>query len=1721
MAGPAAVLSILVNASTGAAQAQLAKLNAQLGQTAATAQKSNATVSAIGKAAKYGAIGVAAGAAISIKAASDFESSFAEVRKTIDATEKQYAQLERGIRNMSKRIPVSADNIAELAGIAGQLGIQRKSVLAFTKTVAELGFTTNLHGEDAAKTLARIANIMGTSPKHYRRLGSTIVDLGNNLATTEAEITEMALRLAGAGKQIGISEAQTLALSGALSSVGIRAEAGGSAISKVMIEVASSIAQGDEKMAHFAKVAGLSSAGFKKAWEQDAASALVTFIEGLDRIRKSGGNVFGTLEKLGIKEIRMRDALLRASGAGDLFRRSLELGSKAWEENTALTEEANRRYQTTAAQWQMLKNNARDWAIGVGQNLLPHLKELMRVLRNPNLTAEEKFERLTELLNEKFVAALEGAARAAGQHGPRIIGQLASSMASAWTGMNPFAKMLSAAAIIRLVGGKGALLRTGKLIGGTIGTGVATSAAATAATGAAGGAAAGVAGGLIGSMKGRLLPIAKRVGLAGVGIALADSVIGEFGRRTKMRSDELRTVLEGTADSILGSGSFLGDKSAFGIQVFRSDQGEEAKKLIAYLDQMEQGRVRLGEADAREIDRLNRVLDLTEQQKRQVADMAALARRSEQLGVKVRIGMDPGAIQNLRNGLTYLKNGYITTAKDIEKVTKRNSRIIAQQFGKGTADGRKLQAQNLRAAGEALKESMLRQGKVTKDGLAKVKQYWRQADLVGATRKTARDMGEEWAKGMTRPKADTKKALDRMLDDMRQMSRPARQAAYQAWWSRVQEASKGSKREHKAAEDMRSKVLAEFRHLKQGSGSESALMATRVIANFNRLVNGSATALDFIGDNVSDLLGHFGVTNFKFKAKKVGKVEKRQRGGPINIGRPSGDSVPALLERGEYVLNRNAVKAVGREKLDAINFGAASRFQVGGMAGAFNVDGAKPGFVPFMNFLNGLYGPIYVMSGARPGSITTTGNVSNHASGNAVDISTTQNGLNQAYNAATLNATGPAARRMDALHAYMAAHIRLPGDFLWRTDTGGNHWNHIHRGITSAHADNPGMMMSYLSTLPHGEGFGALRKPVLEGPDGVMKDLGNAAIEKVFKAANDYVTRQMQVPMFGTGPLRTPHSFGGWQDALHQIASARGWDATAWMELVMRESSGNPQAVNPSSGAFGLGQFLGTTADAYAPFGAKSSDPVKQIQAMAKYIADRYGDPSAALAFHDSHNWYAAGGLVEMLQKGGAPGMTSKWGAKKEGKKKPKKMWGQGDMLLPLPRTFRVGSSKQGHRLLKKVTGQIKGFGLSDEMISRLTGFSGAAARWNEYASNASSLTSYDAEGNPIPGLFSGQPETHWLTKELESLFSLRNQILRAKQMADNRRQLLAKHIEQVKKQIAKVQAQLKREQRRQKRLQREIKHQRSVLERQVKQLKDAKDELEDLQGDASKRLPVSKGAYRRRALGDRAAAAGKIPAAQQAFEAARARVAGTRNRIRNLTDQARVSGDWIKTHQGNLKGLEGGRDAFQASFSGLGTTIGELLGNGGQLKGKDFRGLADVQGSGGPLEVMAALPPMGTLGGSILTAQSRLHQLAEDAKRITDKSSSGVAEERLRITEELLRQANQRTAVSERQFQVFAQLPPNFAGVFHQGGIVPGTGESTAIVKGREGIFTPEQMAALAPVGGDVAPQINLRVIVHENGEVAVLDEDLNRKIDARIEHVSRRSGRRVASGARRGGVR
>lgn len=354
---------------------------------------------------------------MAIKAGIDFESAFAGVKKTVDATDSQLEALRSGIRAMSKEMPTAATEIAGVAEAAGQLGIKTDNILSFSKTMVMLGDATNMSADEAATSLARLANITGMSQQDFDKLGSTVVALGNNMATTESEIVAMSMRIAGAGSQVGLTEAEIMSFSAALSSVGIEAEAGGTAFSTLMSKMNLATSKGGAELEQFAAVAGMTADEFKVAFEQDAASAIIAFIKGLDNINKEGGSAIETLDEMGLSDIRMRDALLRASGASDVFTNALKTGTEAWDENTALTKEAEQRYETMASKLAILKNNAVDLGISIYDSVDNPLRAVVN-------TATEMVGSLQKAFDKK---GFEGLAKQLGVVAADAITQIAQA----------------------------------------------------------------------------------------------------------------------------------------------------------------------------------------------------------------------------------------------------------------------------------------------------------------------------------------------------------------------------------------------------------------------------------------------------------------------------------------------------------------------------------------------------------------------------------------------------------------------------------------------------------------------------------------------------------------------------------------------------------------------------------------------------------------------------------------------------------------------------------------------------------------------------------------------------------------------------------------------------------------------------------------------------------------------------------------------------------------------------------------------------------------------------------------------------------------------------------------------------------------------------------------------------------------------------------------------
>ena len=410
----------------------------------------------------------------SAKAAIDWETAFTGVMKTVDETATTtYDDLKTSINEIAKTTASSQNEIAGVMEIAGQLGVSADDVTEFTRVMIELNDTTNLTAEEAASSIAKFANVTGMSLKDVDKLGAAIVDLGNNYATTEQDIVAMATRLSGAGSQIGLTSGEIMGLATALSSVGIEAEMGGSAFSKAMIKMQVAVetgfdqvnamtektglslrelelmSQNDTKgfkdlassldmtkkelqnvvtagtnLEDFAKVANMTTEDFVELYRNDAPAALEAFISGLGDVEGHGETTIAMLQEMGFTEVRLRDTLTRLANAHGLVSNAMAQGNAAFEENAALNNEAQKRYDTMAAKLSQLKARITEVAVEIGETLMPYIEK-----------GVDKLEKMVQawkgLDDEQKKAILKFAAIAAAV-GPvlLVVGKLISAVGS-------------------------------------------------------------------------------------------------------------------------------------------------------------------------------------------------------------------------------------------------------------------------------------------------------------------------------------------------------------------------------------------------------------------------------------------------------------------------------------------------------------------------------------------------------------------------------------------------------------------------------------------------------------------------------------------------------------------------------------------------------------------------------------------------------------------------------------------------------------------------------------------------------------------------------------------------------------------------------------------------------------------------------------------------------------------------------------------------------------------------------------------------------------------------------------------------------------------------------------------------------------------------------------------------------------------------------------------
>lgn len=390
------------------------------------------------------------------EAAISFEADMAAVKRTVGGDDEYIDNLGESFKSLSTQIPITASELASIASTAGQLGIAQDKVEEFSVVMAKLATTTDLTADEAASMLAQFANITGLTD--YERMGAVVAQLGDSTATTASKVVQMSQGMAAAANIAGMSATDIMAISAAVGSLGIEAQAGSTSMSQLITTLYKATETG-ENLSEFASVAGMSAEQFKQAWADDAVSALNAFVTGLNDVERNGRSAIVILDELGINNVRQQKAILGLASAGNLLSSTISQANAAWEENTALEEKAGIMYETTQSRLTMLSNAFQNVQIAVGDAFTPAISAVADALNGVVEPISQWIEENPKLVQAIGTAMgiMGGMVAILGAY--TIAAKLATAASAALTAAIPGAKaLLAVSAVIALVAGAATLL---------------------------------------------------------------------------------------------------------------------------------------------------------------------------------------------------------------------------------------------------------------------------------------------------------------------------------------------------------------------------------------------------------------------------------------------------------------------------------------------------------------------------------------------------------------------------------------------------------------------------------------------------------------------------------------------------------------------------------------------------------------------------------------------------------------------------------------------------------------------------------------------------------------------------------------------------------------------------------------------------------------------------------------------------------------------------------------------------------------------------------------------------------------------------------------------------------------------------------------------------------------------------------------------------------------
>lgn len=355
------------NSAMGAAENRISGLGQIAKQAAAIAS------------AAWGALKIGEFVTDSVQAAVDFESAMADVAKVVDGLRDEngnltdtYYAMSDSIVQMSKNIPMAAEDLAAITASAGTAGIAAEELTTFTETAAKMGVAFDTTAEQAGDWMAKWRTSFTMSQEEVTALADQINYLSNNSASTASEISTIVTAVGPLGDVAGISAAQIAALGSTMVGVGVQQDVAATGIRKLATTMVAG-SSATKAQATVLQQLGLDATEMAQRMQTDAEGAILTFLEAVSKLPEAEQaaalkNYFGQ-ESVG--------AIAPLLTNLDVLRERFEMVADAQLYAGSMDAEYAARAATTANNIQLYENRIAALKIQIGDYLLPVVNKVL------------------------------------------------------------------------------------------------------------------------------------------------------------------------------------------------------------------------------------------------------------------------------------------------------------------------------------------------------------------------------------------------------------------------------------------------------------------------------------------------------------------------------------------------------------------------------------------------------------------------------------------------------------------------------------------------------------------------------------------------------------------------------------------------------------------------------------------------------------------------------------------------------------------------------------------------------------------------------------------------------------------------------------------------------------------------------------------------------------------------------------------------------------------------------------------------------------------------------------------------------------------------------------------------------------------------------------------------------------------------------------------------